>query len=173
VKKNNFCGERKCNVVQIKPIKITDLQDCIKVINESFATVAREFNLTEQNCPRHPSFMKVDTLQKRFADGYQMYGLYEQEKLVGYVSISIDENNAAELHNLAVLPGYRHKGYGKRLLDYCEKRAKEMRCYKIKIEIIEENKKLKDWYLKNGYIHLFAKKFDHLPFTVGFMEKYM
>ncbi|HEY8421246.1 MAG TPA: GNAT family N-acetyltransferase [Thermoclostridium sp.] len=158
---------------QIRQIKITELQDCIKVINESFATVAREFNLTEQNCPRHPSFMKIDTLQQRYADGYQMYGLYEQDKLVGYVSISVDDNNAAELHNLAVLPGYRHKGYGKSLLDFCEKKAKEMGCNKIKIDIIEENKVLKDWYLKNGFVHLFTKIFNHLPFTVGFMEKYI
>jgi len=158
---------------KIRPIGINDLQDCLRVINESFATVAKEFNLTEQNCPRHPSFMKIDTLQKRFAEGYQMFGLYDQEKLVGYVSMSIDENNAAELHNLSVLPDYRHKGYGKNLLDYCEKRAKELGCGKIKIEIIEENKILKDWYLKNGFNHLFAKKFDHLPFTVGFMEKYI
>lgn len=158
---------------QIRQIKITELQDCIKVINESFATVAREFNLTEQNCPRHPSFMKIDTLQQRYADGYQMYGLYEQDKLVGYVSISVDDNNAAELHNLAVLPGYRHKGYGKSLLDFCEKKAKEMGCNKIKIDIIEENKVLKDWYLKNGFVHLFTKIFNHLPFTAGFMEKYI
>lgn len=158
---------------QIKQISFTDLQECVKVINKSFATVASKFNLSEKNCPRHPSFMKIETLQKRFTDGYQMYGLYEQEKLVGYVSLSIDENNAAELHNLAVLPEYRHKGYGKRLLDHCEKKAKEMGCNKIKIDIIEENKILKDWYLKNGFIHLFTKKFDHLPFTVGFMEKYI
>jgi|GEM_PF-3026199 len=57
---------------QIRQIKITDLQDCIEVINKSFATVATKFNLSEQNCPRHPSFMKIDTLQKRFADGYLM-----------------------------------------------------------------------------------------------------
>jgi len=138
-----------------------------------FATVARDFNLSEQNCPRHPSFMKVETLQKRFENGYQMYGLYDKEKLVGYVSVSIGKDNAAELHNLAVLPDYRHKGYGKKLLDFCEERAKEMGCNKIKIDIIEENKILKDWYLKNGFIHLFTKKFDHLPFTVGFMEKYI
>ena len=158
---------------QIKQIKMTDLQDCVKVINKSFATVASEFNLPEQNCPRHPSFMKIDTLQKRFTDGYKMFGLYEQDKLVGYVSISIDEDNAAELHNLSVLPDCRHKGYGKRLLDYCERKAKEMGCNKIKIEIIEENKILKNWYLKNGFIHLFIKKFDYLPFTVGFMEKHI
>lgn len=143
---------------QIRQIKITDLQDCIKVINISFATVASEFNLSEKNCPRHPSFMKIDTLQKRFTDGYQMYGLYEQEKLVGYVSISIDEDNAAELHNLAVLPDYRHKGYGKSLLDYCEKKAKEMGCYKIKIDIIEENKILKDWYVR-GFYDILVRKF--------------
>ena len=158
---------------QIKQISFTDLQDCVKVINKSFATVASKFNLSEKNCPRHPSFMKIETLQKRFTDGYQMYGLYEQEKLVGYVSLSIDEDNAAELHNLAVLSEYRHKGYGKRLLDHCEMKAKEMGCNKIKIDIIEENKILKDWHLKNGFIHLFTKKFDHLPFTVGFMEKYI
>ena len=87
------------------------------------------------------------------------------------MSISIDKENTAELHNLAVLPDYRHKGYVKSLLDYCEKKAKEMGCNKIKIEIIEESKILKDWYLKNGFIHLFKKKFEHLPFTVGFMEK--
>ena len=106
---------------QIKQIKMTDLQDCVKVINESFATV----------------------------------------------------DNAAELHNLSVLPDCRHKGYGKRLLDYCERKAKEMGCNKIKIEIIEENKILKNWYLKNGFIHLFTKQFDYLPFTVGFLEKHL
>lgn len=156
---------------QIKQIKRTDLQDCITVINTSFATVAKEFNLSEQSCPRHPSFMKIDLLQKRFLGGYQMFGFYEHKKLVGYVSMSVDEENAAELHNLAVIPDCRHKGYGKCLLDYCETKAKEMNCNKMKIDIIEDNYILKDWYLKNGFIHLFTKKMEHLPFTVGFMEK--
>ncbi len=158
-------------VEQIKNIKITDLQDCITVINTSFATVAMELNLSEQSCPGHPSFMKIDILQKRFSDGYQMFGFYDQEKLVGYVSMSVDKDNVAELHNLAVIPDCRHNGYGKRLLDYCEAKAKEMKCDKIKIDIIEDNFILKDWYLKNGFIPLFTKKFEHLPFTVGFMEK--
>jgi len=77
-----------------------------------------------------------------------MFGLYEQEKLVGYVSISVDKDNIAELHNLVVLPDCCHKGYGKHLLDYCETKAKEMRCNKIKIDIIEENNILKDCTLK-------------------------
>lgn len=30
--------------------------------------------------------------------------------------------------------------------------------------------RLKNWYLKNGFIHIGTKKFDHLPLAVGFME---
>lgn len=172
--KSKFCvWERRLEMEQIKQIQFSDLEDCIQVIHKSFATVASEFNLSEQNCPRHPSFMKIDVLHKRFADGEQMFGLYEQEKLVGYVSMSVDKENAAELHHLAVLPDFRHQGYGKRLIDYCEMKAKELGCHKIKVAIIEENKILKNWYLQNGFIHLLTKGFNSLPFTVGFMEKHL
>ena len=41
---------------------------------------------------------------------------------------------------------------------------------KIKIGIIEENIILKEWYKNFGFTHTAAKKFDHLPFTVKFME---
>ena len=34
----------------------------------------------------------------------------------------------------------------------------------------EENIKLKNWYVANGFIHTGTKQFNHLPFTVGFME---
>ena len=44
---------------------------------------------------------------------------------------------------------------------------------KISIGIIEENAKLKDWYLKLGFNHISTRKFKHLPFTVGFMEMEM
>lgn len=157
--------------MQIRQIERTDLQDCLTVIHKSFATVADEFNLSEQNCPKNPTFMKMDVLQKRFANGVRMFGLYEREKLVGYVSLSVDEDNTAKLYNLAVLPDYRHHGYGKLLLDYCETKAKEIQCSKIRIDIIEDNTILKDWYLKNGFVHLYTKRIEPLPFSVGFMEK--
>lgn len=41
---------------------------------------------------------------------------------------------------------------------------------KIKIGIVEENTILKEWYEKIGFVHTGTKKFEHLPFTVGFME---
>ena len=44
-----------------------------------------------------------------------------------------------------------------------------MGCNRIKIEIIEETN-IERLVPQNGFVHLFTKKFDHLPFTVGFME---
>lgn len=74
------------------------------------------------------------------------------------------------MNNLSVLPEFRHKGYGKELLDICKSKVKELGANKITIGIIEENTKLKEWYTAYGFIHTGTRKFGHLPFTVGFME---
>ena len=71
---------------------------------------------------------------------------------------------------LAVLPQYRHNGYGKKLIAFAKEKAKEMGAAKITIGIIEENARLKNWYASNGFIHTGTREFSHLPFIVGFME---
>ena len=154
----------------IKQIEITDLNRCAEVIRESFATVAAEFGLTEQNCPKHTSFVKTEALRKQFDSGTLMLGYFENCEMVGYVSIHKADDNSYELNNLAVLPCCRHKGYGKELMDYCVIKVRELGGHKITIGIIEENTQLKDWYAAYGFIHTGTRKFDHLPFTVGFME---
>ena len=99
-----------------------------------------------------------------------MYGLYENEQLVGYVSISKEADGVYEMHNLAVLLEYRHKGYGKKLLDFCMAKISELDGDKVTISITEENTVLKNWYAVYGFVHTGTKKFEHLPFTSGYME---
>ena len=41
---------------------------------------------------------------------------------------------------------------------------------KLSIGIIYEQKVLKDWYKDIGFRETGIRKFEHLPFTVGFME---
>ena len=153
----------------IKKLIYSDLPLATEVIRMSFVTVAKDFDLTEQNCPKHTSFIKPEKLQRHFNQGTLMYGLYEDMHLIGCVSLSKKEGGVYDLHNLAVLPEYRHKGYGKQLLDFCKIKVKELHGNKITISIIEENIVLKDWYIANGFIHIGIKKFDHLPFTSGYM----
>jgi len=155
----------------IKPLTPSDLPRAAEVIRASFATVAGEFGLTEQNCPRHTAFATTaESLAAYLAAGALMYGLYEEGRLVGYASLTENRRRVFELHNLAVLPACRHKGYGMQLLDFCIGKVRELGGGKIILSIIEENTVLKGWYASKGFVHTGAKKFEGFPFTAGFME---
>lgn len=146
------------------------LNICLEIIRNSFITVAEEFGLTERNCPSHTAFMTIDKLEKQFNDGRPMFLFYQGGIPVGYFSLAKCNDEEWELNNLAVLPEYRHLGIGKALVDYAISTVKNYDGTKISIGIIEENSTLKNWYLKLGFNHISTRKFEHLPFTVGFME---
>ena len=81
------------------------------------------------------------------------------------------DGEAWEPDHLAVLPEYRHCRIGKDLLDYAEETVHEQNGKLLKIGIMEENERLKQWYIKNGFVSKGSKRFEHLAFTVGFMGK--
>lgn len=146
------------------------LNICLEIIRNSFLTVAGEFGLTENNCPSHTAFMTNDKLEKQFNDGRPMFLFYQGGIPVGYFSLAKCNDEEWELNNLAVLPDYRHLGIGKAMVDYATATVKNYGGNKISIGIIEENTKLKNWYLNLGFTHISTRKFESLPFTVGFME---
>lgn len=148
-----------------------DLSDCLVVIHESFRTVAEEYGLTEENCPSHPAFMKPDKLRKQFAERRPMFLLKTADgHFAGYFSLHWQEDGIAELENVAILPDYRHQGFGQLMIDKAKEIVHQNGGAKITVGIIEENTALKNWYQSLGFQHLGTKRFDHLPFTVGFME---
>ena len=154
----------------IKEIEEGDLNECLEVIHQSFGTVAAEFGLTKENCPKHTSFIPLYFLETQKNWGWKMYALYDVKKIIGYMSLSKEKDGSFELHNLAVLPEYRHKGFGKLLLDFAKEKVTSFGGSKIKIGIIEESTILKNWYIQNDFVHIGIKKFDHLPFTSGYLE---
>jgi ribosomal protein S18 acetylase RimI-like enzyme len=99
-----------------------------------------------------------------------MYALYAGKKIIGYMSLSKESDGIFELHNLAVLPEYRHNGFGKLLLDYAKDVVRSSGGHVMKIGIIEESTILKNWYIENGFIHTGTKRYEHLPFTSGYLE---
>ena len=163
----------------VRQLEPSDFSPAAGVIRVSFITVADDLGLTEQNCPKYVGFVtNVERLQTQFDWGWWMYGLYNAEHLVGYVSISkvspesdaLADDEVYEIHNLAVLPEHRHNGYGRQLLEFCVTKIRESGGKKISISIVEENTMLKNWYAEYGFIHTGTKKYDHLPFTSGYME---
>lgn len=154
----------------ILAVQRSDLPACLAVIHESFKTVAEEFGLTKENCPKHTSFMPLCFLETQMNWGWHMFGLYLNGRMIGYMSLSKESEDTYELHNLAVLPEYRHGGYGKRMLDFAKETVHSLGSTKIRIGIIEESTVLKNWYIAHGFTHTGTKKYDHLPFTSGYLE---
>lgn len=155
----------------IKQIEKIHLEECVKVIQNSFLTVAKEFHITKENAPGYVAFATgIDKLEKQLSDGRLMYAYFYANKIIGYYSLVLNENEC-EINNLCVLPEYRHNNIGKKLLEHAFEKAKEQGCSKIEISIVEENKKLKKWYEKFGFKTTYIKKYDFFPFTCGYMEK--
>ncbi|MBD5478108.1 MAG: GNAT family N-acetyltransferase [Lachnospiraceae bacterium] len=165
--KNSF------TITGIKAIKKENIPECVRVIKESFQTVADEFGFTAENAPRFTAFA---TTEERLcwqleSENRPMYAFYDHGNMVGYYSLLLQENHACELNNLSVLPAYRHKGIGARLLAHAFQTVEELGCDKINIGIVEENKVLRSWYEGFGFTHTETQKFDFFPFTCGYMEK--
>ena len=157
----------------IKEIKEDDIAECVDVIRRSFYTVAEELGFTIDNAPRFSAFATTqDGLLYQLKNEHrQMYAYCENyDKIIGYYSLELQDNNQCELNNLCVLPQYRHKHIGTNMLEDACIKAKKAGCKKINIGIVEENKVLKNWYVENGFIHTGTKKFDFFPFTCGYME---
>lgn len=157
----------------IKEINEKDIAECVKVIRESFHTVAEAFGFTEENAPRFTAFATTEERLNWHLLGEHrpMYAYYENDKIIGYYSLLLQENNECELNNLCVIPSYRHKGIGEELLAHAFKTSKEMNCTKMNIGIVEENTVLRQWYEKLGFHHIGTQKFDFFPFTCGYMER--
>lgn len=158
------------NIIEIT----TDEQrkEVTQIIREANATVARELNLTKENAPTNPAFITYEALTESLNKGLAMYGFYEDKKLVGCVGIEDPKrDDTFYIERLAVLPEYRHKSIGRRLMDYAFEKIKSYNGKTVSIGIIDENTVLKGWYKEYGFEETGTKKFDHLPFTVCFLQK--
>ena len=157
----------------IKQIHEKDIAECVNVIKESFLTVADELEFTADNAPRFTAFATTeDRLLYQYQNEHRpMYAYYDDDKIIGYYSLALKDDNECELNNLWVLPQYRHKHIGIKLLEDAYIKAKEKECKKMCIGIVEENTILRKWYEDNGFFHIGTKKFDFFPFTCGYMER--
>lgn len=156
----------------VREIGISELAISADLIRKSFLTVANEFGLTKENSPINGAFLEYDRLLSEYNRGIKMFGLFEDGEQVGFVALEEKDGGIFYLEKLAVLPEYRHKGYGRMLIDYSKAFVAEHGGKEISIGIIYENKRLLSWYESYGFEVTETKQFEHLPFTVCFMRLY-
>ena len=154
----------------IRHIQENEFDQCAALIRESFLTVASDFNLTKENCPSNGAFLETDRLVSDWEGGAQMYGLYHEDVLCGFMELKNKGGGIVTLEKLCVPPAFHHLGYGSRLLDAAKKEAAAMGGQTLSIGIMEEHAVLKRWYEQHGFVSTGTRQFPHLPFLVGFME---
>ena len=81
---------------------------------------------------------------------------YEGEKAIGIAVCFRGFSTFAarpliNIHDLSVLPDYRGKGVGRRLLEAVEWKARELGCCKLTLEVLENNHKARKIYEAAGF----------------------
>ncbi len=145
-------------------------ENSVEIIREAFATVANEFGLTRNNCPTHPSFITHDNLLTLKQKGLIFFGLFVDNRQIGFIAIEKANDDLFYIEKLAVLPSHRRCGFGKKLVLFAIDHVKKNMGKKISIGIIEEHTVLKNWYQRIGFKEILIKNLDHLPFAVCFLE---
>jgi GNAT superfamily N-acetyltransferase len=155
----------------IRPINTEDSQTLLDVIRRACATVAEQFGLTPQNCPKSPAFHTIDRVKDDIDRGVLYYLLEEDADVRGCVALEKARPDVCYLERLAVLPEHRSKGFGTALVRHAVAEAETLGAKRIEIGIIADDTQLTQWYRRLGFVLNGTKTFDHLPFVVAFMAK--
>jgi N-acetylglutamate synthase-like GNAT family acetyltransferase len=142
----------------------------VAIIRRAFGTVAEAMGIKEETTPFFPAFMTKEKLGETRGKGAIFWGLFVDGKQAGFVAVEKEKDSKYFMKRLAVLPEYRHGGNGRNLVNAAIDYVKKQGAKKLHIAMVNEEKVLKDWYLAMGFKESSVQKFEHLPFSVCFME---
>jgi GNAT superfamily N-acetyltransferase len=154
----------------IRIITNEPLEPSVDIIRKSFAAVAGEMGITEQNAPRFTAFITLPGLEETRQQGGVFWGLFNGGSQVGFVAVEKEKDGKYWMKRLAVLPEYRHGGSGKALVDTVIDYVRSLGEKKLYIGMVNEETVLKNWYLDMGFKESSVIKPPELPFSVAFME---
>lgn len=146
------------------------LTECLQVLHRGYETVAVRFHLTNDNCPyRGRADLPLAVLTGEFLSGIKMYGYRQENRIAAFVSMNIGREQI-KLNDVVVLPEFRHRGIGTAMLNFAKSRAIGQNIPKVSLGMIDDNKTLREWYERNGFVNIGYKKYPKAPFAVGYME---
>lgn len=156
--------------VTIRDAAEADAPLLTRIIRESFRDVAVRFGLTPENCPTHPSNCIEAWITASMDRGVRYFILEEDGAPCGCVAVERAKPDVCYLEGLSVLPGYRRRGHGERLVRRVLEEAGQLGARWVDVSLIEDHLELRNWYFRLGFRMKQIKQYPHLPFTVAFMR---
>ena len=140
------------------------------IVSESNKDVAKQFGLTFENNPKHPSFYNQDWVLSDLDRGEEYFLCEDNGVFIGCVAFEHPQPETAYLNRLSVLPEYRHNGVGAELVQYIIDYSRSKSINVVSIGIIASHQVLKEWYLSLGFVEVITQSIAHLPFDVTYMH---
>ena len=156
--------------IRIREAFADDADLLARIIRESNRDVADRFGLDADKCPKHTSFCTADWVRADLARGERYFILDDGSHPVGCVAYETPSAEVAYLNRLSVLPAWRRRGHGKRLVEHVIALARAASIPSISIGVIGEYDELQRWYRALGVTDGETKRFPHLPFSVRYMR---
>ena len=158
---------------QIRAMRQDEIEACVSLICRSFQSVVDEFGFTPANAPRFTAFVVDEArLIDQYNNGRPMFVCCDgEDRPIGYYSLAEKSEEQVELDQLCVAPEYRHQRIGERLLLHAIREGMVRGYQTMTAGIVEENRLLRAWYEKYGFVHVETQTFDFFPFTCGYLRK--
>ena len=150
----------------------TECEAIVRLLHSAFADIARAMGITPENWPSYVAFITPERLLRQLGGkDADCLGIRADGAWVGFVAIA-PYGKGYEITRLAVLPEYRHRGYGRRLMDAACDKARARGLKEIGLGIMDANQALKRWYEAQGFVAGEPFTPPGLPFAVcGMLKK--
>jgi N-acetylglutamate synthase-like GNAT family acetyltransferase len=141
----------------------------LRLIRESFETVYQRFDLRPEKWPGHAANKTPAWILEAMDNAQRFFILEESGEPCGCVALEIGEGGTAHLRRLAVLPAFRRRGFGRRLVDHVLAQARRLAARRVVLGIVAANMELQQWYERQGFAVTDRKRYDEVPFEVTHM----
>ena len=153
----------------IDPASVQDTLRITALIRSAFGVVARRFELTADNCPKHPSNCTEHWVARDLSRGVRYFLARQDGQAVGCMGVERASAEDCYLERLAVHPEAQRRGVGAALVNHGLGQARRMGVQRVGVAIIAEQSQLADWYRGLGFTPTGTRRFPHLPFEVAFL----
>lgn len=156
---------------EIHSVEYEQLPLCLQTLHEAFGESAQRFGYTKETYPSSAAYITLEELIEAKKNGVHTYAaIVEGGKVAGCVQLWKQGGGVYAFRRFAVLPEYQKLGIGRALVSHCRDRAALYGGKKLTLLMINENQKLKDFYISNGFFVVCTKRDDTYPFEYAIME---
>jgi len=156
--------------MKIRAASAQDASTLAHLISSANREVATRFGLTQENCPKHPSFCTADWVLADMARGECYFLAEETSGPIACVAFEVAGAALAYLNRLSVLPAQQRQGVGAQLVQHVLQLARATHVQRLSIGVIAQHSALQHWYHQFGFVTAETKHFAHLPFSVTYMH---